>query len=228
MALDWNKPIGGKKKSGGKGKGKGKGSAGALPSKKTMNLLSTDQRSGDQRRRIITIAAIVLVALLFGKFAVFDLFAQVNAKQQELGDAQTEMIAAQAQLGDYSSVISEYQTYMGTDHVGSMVPDALIVVRMIDQVVGKDANINGISMSETEVTVNIDKITLKKVGDLAKKLRKQEIVDSVSVSMADNSQQGKNVSATLTITLIGGETEEDNTVAGIDTTGEDLLAGTRE
>lgn len=211
MALDWNKEISfGRKKGGG---GKPKGPAGALPTKTTMNLMSKDRHAGDQRKRIITIAAIVLVAVLFGKFAIFDLFAQVNAKQNELGQAQTEMISAQSQLGDYSSVLSEYQSYIGAEREGSLIPDALIVVKMIDHVVGEEANITGISMSDTQVTVNINKITLKKVGDLAKKLRKQEIVQSVSVSTADNAQQGSDVTATLTVTLIGGETAEDDTAA---------------
>lgn len=207
MALDWNKPISfGKKRN---AKVKSLSAGGAYPTKTTMNLMSVQDVVVDKKKVAIVGVIVGIVAILFIKFAVIDQFMNVSAKQAEYENAQATLFETQADLAGYNDVLKEYQQYSGAANGGGTIPDALVVVDMVNSVIGKEATITGINMKDKTVAVDVKGVSLQRVGELNAKLSAQKIVNSVSVSTADN-KNSKNVNATLTMTLVGQTEAEIN------------------
>ncbi|MFZ2755322.1 MAG: hypothetical protein WAY93_00500 [Atopobiaceae bacterium] len=200
MALDWNKPIHlsdvTRKTSGGSG----------YPSKTTMNLAETVTTNETDLRKVIPLAAVLLVAvLLFVKFGVVDMFGQVTERQAALATEQGRVSAIESKLTDYDSVKAEYQGYSSSSSKGEA--DAVSVLDMVEQQVMPSASVTGITLKDNVLTLTIQNVTLDTVGKLADVLRGQSLVSNVSVATAKTSaSSGSNVIATVTVTLVSTST----------------------
>jgi hypothetical protein len=200
VALDWNKPIHlsdvTRKTSGGSG----------YPSKTTMNLAETVTTNETDLRKVIPLAAVLLVAvLLFVKFGVVDMFGQVTERQAALATEQGRVSAIESKLTDYDSVKAEYQGYSSSSSKGEA--DAVSVLDMVEQQVMPSASVTGITLKDNVLTLTIQNVTLDTVGKLADVLRGQSLVSNVSVATAKTSaSSGSNVIATVTVTLVSTST----------------------
>jgi hypothetical protein len=200
VALDWNRPIHlsdvTRKTSGGSG----------YPSKTTMNLAETVTTNETDLRKVIPLAAVLLVAvLLFVKFGVVDMFGQVTERQAALATEQGRVSAVESKLADYDSVKAEYQGYSSSSSKGEA--DAVSVLDMVEQQVMPSASVTGITLKDNVLTLTIQNVTLDTVGKLADVLRGQSLVSNVSVATAKTSaSSGSNVIATVTVTLVSTST----------------------
>lgn len=203
MAIDLNKPIGASAAA---------AASTALPTKTTMNLLVHERKTSGAWKYVL--AGLVLAALVaaFAKFAVFDVFSQVDLKKAELHASQQELSAVQQQLEGYDQVLDEYRSYTGIVSEGGI--DALQVMDMVANVVQPRATVTAASTSDGMLVVNVKDISLDNLGKLADILRSEETIESVTVTTAsetaskaasENSQEEagleKTVAATLQIVL---------------------------
>ena len=210
MALDLNKPI-----------GAAPAASTALPTKRGMNLLVRESKTRGVWKYLLALAVVALLGAAFAKFAIFDVFEQVNHKNAELAAAQQELEAVQKQLENYDSVLEEYRSYTGISTEGAI--DALSVMDMVGTVVQPRATVTAASTSDGTLVVNVKGITLDELGKLADTLRAQPMVESVAVTMANEqsssskaptegeaqgeTEAGNTVAASLQITLVGAESE---------------------
>lgn len=173
------------------------------PNKKTMNLLAPEQVHTDYRSALIAGIVLAILVFAFAKFAVFDRYAAVDAKQEQLESVRTELAQIEKQLGGYDALEREYQAYAGMGTNANGVPDALVVARMVNDVLGSDSKMTSLTMSGTQLRVKLEGYSLKQIGELTDRFKQQDAVKKITVSTANtDSSDEKGVSATLTISLV--------------------------
>ncbi len=195
MAIDWNKPLGSSASS---------AASAALPSKKTMNLLVKESKRKGAGKYVAGALALALLVGLFAKFAVLDVFSQVDLKRNELNAVQQELSAVQKQADNYDAVLEEYHSYTGVDFRGAT--DSLAVMDMVAKVVQPQATITAVSVSNGLMQVNVKDVSLDSLGKLADQLRAQEMVETVTVANASDAESN-NVTATLQVALSSSDNE---------------------
>lgn len=202
MAIDLNKPIGAPAAA-----------STALPRKTTMNLLVHERKARGAWKYVLAGLILACLVALFAKFAVLDVFSQVDLKQTELFAAQQELAAVEKQLENYDEVLEEYRSYTGITSDGGI--DALEVMNMVGRVVQSRATVSAASTSEGKLQVNVKGITLDELGKLADTLQAEGMIESVAVTTA-NEATGKaaadedasgTVAATLQIILVSADDE---------------------
>lgn len=195
MALDWNKEItiGGPSKK----------ASSEYPSKTTMNLAATEGRTVNLRNTILVGILLLVLVVLFAKFAVADFYGQVSQKQAELSTQKAQLAQVESKLANYDSVKAEYESY-GTYVTGSSAAqvDALTVLNLVDQQIMPSARVTAINLKDNSLSLSLTNVSLDTIGNLVKTLNAQSIVSNVSVSTAANSATAaSDVTATMVITL---------------------------
>jgi len=209
MALDWNKEIhlGSVLSSLGKGK-KSRGGSSAYPTKTTMNLYQGDTQATDVRKVVLTAVLLAVGILVFVKFGVLDQIDLVAQKEAELAAQKQIALSLTQQYGDFDEVKELYDAYQA--RLGSDAVDVIAVLDMVEKNVKSTADVQAIVMSDGTLTLTLYNVPLDKVGDLAKKLEGQDLVQAVNVSTATTQNaEGKNTVSTLVITLVGMGSEEE-------------------
>lgn len=198
MALDWSKQVSfsGLKKAGSKGKV-------SYPSKRYINLMPRKERNNDPGK-VIPVAVILLILVaLFVKFGIYDLYANVAAKQAEL-NAQTQVLrSAQAKAASYDQVKEEYDAYQST-RLSSAENEVSTIeaMELVDTYIAPYARIDSINYEKNTITLNLSNITLEDVGKLVGKLYEQPIVDNVAVSTAGaDTSKNEELTAAMIITV---------------------------
>lgn len=198
MALDWSKEI----SFSGLRKRRPKARA-EYPSKTYINLAIRDKSELDVRSTIPKAIAIVVVALLFCKFGIFDFYDRVAQKNMELSEQQQVLASLEAQLVNYDEVKAEYDMYESTRIVSAegmvSVHDAM---QLVDRYVAPSAKIASIDVRGNTVSLALADITLDRVGRLVSTLYEQPIVANVAVSTAATEQNSNSaITASMVITL---------------------------
>ena len=196
MALDLNKPI-----------GAAPAASTALPSKTGMNLLVRERKTRGAWKYVLAAAALALLVAAFAKFAVVDVFKQIDLKNTELHAAQQELSAVNKQLENYDAVLEEYRSYTGIASEGTV--DALSVMNMVGNVIQPRATVTAASTADGMLVVNVKGISLDELGKLADTLRAESMIKDVVVTTATEASsktegeeaEATTVSATLQITL---------------------------
>ncbi len=192
MALDWNKPItiGGPSKR----------QSSQMPSKTTMNLCMPAEHEVDLRKAVPLGILILLVTVLFIKFGIVDMYAQVDQKQTELSQQQALVSSAESKLSGYDAVKQEYESYSSVQNAGSV--DALTALDLVDTQVRSSATVTSESLKNNTLTLGLSNVSLDTIGKLVSSLYAQSIVSDVSVSTAaTTSTSASDVTATMVITL---------------------------
>lgn len=198
MALDWSKKISfsGLKKASGKGNV-------TYPSKRYINLMPRKERNNDWRK-VLPVAIILFVLLaVFVKFGVYDLFANVSAKQAELNSQTQVLRSVQAKAADYDQVKEEYDAYQST-RLSSAANEvsAIEAMELVDAYIAPYAHIDEINYDKNTITLNLSNITLENVGKLVSKLYEQPIVKNVAVSTAgQDSSKNEELTAAMVISV---------------------------
>lgn len=198
MALDWSKKI----SFSGLKKASGKGSV-TYPSKRYINLMPRKERNNDWRK-VLPVAIILFVLLaVFVKFGVYDLFANVSAKQAELNSQTQVLRSVQAKAADYDQVKEEYDAYQST-RLSSAANEvsAIEAMELVDAYIAPYAHIDEINYDKNTITLNLSNITLENVGKLVSKLYEQPIVKNVAVSTAgQDSSKNEELTAAMVISV---------------------------
>ena len=198
MALDWGKKISfsGLKKAGGKGKA-------TYPSKRYINLMPRKESSNDLSKVVPVAIVLIILIAVFVKFGVYDLYANVAAKQAEL-NAQTQILRnEQARAANYDQVKEEYDAYQSTRLASSDDEvSALDAMALVDTYIAPHARIDSLNYEKNTITLSLGNITLEDVGNLVGKLYEQPIVSNVIVSTAGaDASKSEELSASMVITV---------------------------
>lgn len=174
------------------------------PTKTYINLVIPDEREEVGRRGLLTAIVALVVLLIFGKFGVYDYFARVMAKSNELVEANAELNEYTLQLTDYEEVLNTYNSYEAVRMTSDAVDVALVdVLGLIDNHVSTVAEVNSVSMGDNQLTLKLTGISLDEVSDLVNDLNKQPIVekavvtDAYKINSLNNEEKGDR-----TVTLI--------------------------
>lgn len=204
MALDWSREISfsGLKKGGGNRKNE------ITPTKEHMNLVVQTKKERNVKKIALTTIIVLIVAVLFAKFAVIDFMAQVNAKQIELAEQQQLKATAIEKLATYDEVADEYEKYGFFEidnEKGVLSVDATEALDLVDKYIANKATVSGLNLAGDTMTLTLTDIALNDVGKLTNELDKLDFVQNVSVSTAATQNDQSSVVTTMTIKL--GEVE---------------------
>ena len=206
MALDLKKEINFSEVLGKFGRGS-RGGSSAFPSKSTMNLYQGDEQSTDIRKVILVGILLTIGIALFVKFGVLDQLDMLNKKEGELAEQRSLLAATNASAGEYDSVKESFDAF--TARYGEGSADAIAVLDMVEQRVMPVTTVTSISLADEVLTLTLYNVSLDTVGNLAKDLENQEMVQSVNVSTATTQNaEGQNTVSTLVVTLVTPEGKE--------------------
>lgn len=168
------------------------------PDKTTINLARFD--TGKRRKRsLLLYAAVVIAALAFGKFAVYDRIGSLLKAQAEYAALQDQVAVVQAENARYGAVKEEYDKvtdwYMTDEE--KQVADKMDILDMVEEDVAPYVGIRRISAAGNIVTIETAETTL----------------DTVSRSLAKLQADARNTSATLTTTSASKTKEADKVMA---------------
>ena len=208
MALDWNKNVNLSAITSRFKKG-GKASTDKVdfPTKRTMNLYQTAEKSTNVRTFVIVGVVVLVLGGLLVKFGVLDPLAAVAQKQEELATQQNLAMELSTTLNGYDDVKEAYDGYIA--RYGGDSTDAISVLDMIEKRVMPRASVSGIVIDGKTVTLTLEGATLETAGSIAKDLENQAVVERVNLATATNQKkEGEATSTTLVVSLIGSEDEE--------------------
>lgn len=206
MALDLKKEINFSEVFGKLGRGSRMGSS-AFPSKTTMNLYQGDEQSTDIRKVILVGVLLTIGIAVFVKVGVLDQLDMLNKKEGELAEQRALLAATNASAGEYDSVKESFDAFKARYGEGSA--DAIAVLDMVEQRVMPVTTVTSISLADETLTLTLYNVPLDTVGNLAKDLETQEMVQSVNVSTATTQNaEGQNTVSTLVVTLVTPEGKE--------------------
>ncbi len=208
MALDWKKEINLSfitsrlKKGGNSGGGNVD-----YPTKRTMNLYQTSEKSMDVRSIVIGGVIALVVGALLVKFGVLDPLTAVAQKREELAVQQSTAQELSASLSNYGDIKEAYDGYM--TRYGGDSTDAISILNMVEKLVMPKASVSGIVIDGGTVTLTLEGATLETAGSIAKDLEGQSVVERVNVAAASNQKkEGETSTTTLVVTLVGSEDKE--------------------
>lgn len=198
MALDWSKNISfsGFRKRGGKGKV-------TYPSKRYINLMPRKESSNDLAKVVPLAIVLFILVALFVKFGIYDLYANVAAKQAELNSQTQVLRSEQARAATYDQVKEEYDAYQSTRLASSDdAVSALDAMGLVDTYIAPYARIDSLNYEKNAITLSLGNITLEDVGNLVGKLYDQPIVSNVVVSTAGaDASKSEELSASMVIAV---------------------------
>ena len=184
------------------------------PSKKTINLCIKEKPSIDPVKAIPLILLVLVLAAVFGKFAVLD---RLNAMNEAVSRVQTaawnfDMLAEEH--ASYEGVEEEYEHYS----IGWMSEgEKNLVARtkmldLIDSEIIPSAKISNIGLSGNVISVQLKNTSLSDVSDLVATLKQREDVSKVAVYTANvdevkynkDKEKLNTTAVSLVITMQGG------------------------
>lgn len=204
MAVEWSKDI----NFLGFFKRKALPTKDGYPSKTYINLIIPDEREEVGKRGIGVAVVALLVLLILGKFGVYDYFARVMAKTEEVTQQTEELSRYTLQLADYDKIQETYNSYEAVRMTSDAADIALVdVFGLVNDYVLPVAKITSFELTDNELTLHLYEISLDVVSDLVKKLSEQPNVTSVKVTTAARaeitarSEEADTNSVTIIMTL---------------------------
>jgi hypothetical protein len=179
----------------------------AWPTKRTLNLVIKEKNLSSPSRSIPLLAAILVAAALFSKFAVADRLAMVNAAQRRVDQAQTALQQLRASYADYDQVSAEFHRYS----YGAFTPEEmelverLQVLNLLEDYVMSAAQVKTLALSGNTLSLTLAGLSLERASTLVASLKSSPIVADVAVytvGYGADSRVGTQTSLlTMTITL---------------------------
>lgn len=155
-------------------------------------------------RALPVFVVIVVLALVFGKFAVVDRLMGVASAQDELDRMNSEIAALQNRLAVYSEVEEAYVrfgTAWMTDEELALV-DRTDMLALLEREIVPAARIGTVTMQGSAMTVELLGITLEDASDIVRGLEQDELVTGVGVSTASTVDEQGNTIPQVTLTIL--------------------------
>lgn len=183
------------------------------PVKITLNLYVKEKKPLRPTRLIPGVLAVLLLAALFGKFAVLDRYAAVTAAQEKLAAEQAELDAIRETYADYDEVLAEYReyNYTGFDRT---IADRLDILAILERKVFPMGDVERVSITGKTVSMTVTGLSLRQVSGLLKRLEAEPLVSQVTVSTAgygetpEDETKGAVPVANMTIELADADSPE--------------------
>ena len=188
------------------------------PTKTSMNLYeaSNTKNSFEANKRAVVLG-IILFALLLVVFVVIPL-RDIHSLESQLAVLNLQVEETNTKLVDYDKIAKEYQSYSGVDEqkIG-----AIDILNIIDDDIRPHTQIKSVDYNEGTVTVEIGKLGLKELGELAGVVSNHEGV--VKVSISSTSKNTEENSSVLVIELVKQTPQDEEFIEGKETGLNDLI-----
>ena len=155
--------------------------------KVTMNFARHKSEFNPVKVGVIALA-IILVTLLFTKFAILDPLQQKTDALAELSAKQDQMAVINAKLVGWDELQALYGRYSYgwmTENETNLV-ERMDIVRLLETKILPRARIEDFTISGNVLTVNLEGITLKQTSSLVTTLEADPLVTSATVYKASN------------------------------------------
>ena len=151
--------------------------------KTTMNLYMKEKSELSPSRWLPAVLVIVILAALFGKFAVADRFARLRAAESALIQRQTQLEQLQQSYADYDEVAEQYgqYTYRGFDRT---IADRQEILDLLERDIIPYSQTRSVSVTGNVFSTTVTGLTLDQVSTMMAKLEANPLVESVTVSTA--------------------------------------------
>ena len=180
----------------------------SIPSKTTLNLVIKEKSEFRLTRLVPAVLAVLVIAAIFGKFAVVDRFAALNEAERQLAGEQAHLQALVAGYADFDEVQAEYNRYTYADF-DRTIPDRQDVLRLLERYVFPVSGTRQLSISGKSVSLTLTGMTLEEISTLISKLDADPLVDSITVSTTGYSGLANDVpTASMAILLVDATTLE--------------------
>jgi len=156
---------------------------GALPTKRTINLMGVGEKPLNLKVAIPAIILILLAAALISKFLVVDRLVALSRAESKLADTRAQVQEGRDRIkefGEIDEVYSHY-TYEGMYPEELTRPDRVAVMEMLRRVVLSQAALDSWTLSGEVLVITVTDDTFEDVNQIAQQLREEPIVEYCTV-----------------------------------------------
>ena len=192
-------------KSGSKGVKRGN-----LPTKRSINLAVTEEKSVNFKIGIPAIILIVAVAFAIGKFAVADRLVEVSRAEAQVSALQSELNTAYDKLNSFGELTEIYAhyTYSGMTKDEISRADRAAAIEMIRRLILPRGQVSSWTLSGNTLTVNLTVDDLRTVNRTVQDIESADNVNFCSVNTASTTDKSGAEALNARITIYLNPAEE--------------------
>ncbi len=188
-----------------KAKRKGKNMRGRMPSKKSINLILINENRIDPKLAIPGIVLIIIAAMIFSKYGVYDRIVEVSSAQGRVSQLENVLSSKKDEINKLSGIEDDYAHYTveGMTSEELNLVDRVSVLNLISKVIPKRAGMTtSWSVYDNILTIEMNERDLRKLNDIARKMENNPIVNSCAVSTVNMSKKDTETSNSVRGRLI--------------------------
>ena len=164
-----------------------------LPSKKTMNLYQIEITDNSWQRVIPYAVIIIIIAIAFTRFGVFQRLSNLNKLSNQVSEAQKQLQEFNKSIEDYDEVKTKYIRYTNNymlEEEGTLVDRTEIIDLMAEKVSNIGA-IKSYSIKGNTVSLEVIVAALDDVRLIRKQLETVDWIGKITVNAAAKSDSSK-------------------------------------
>lgn len=177
-----------------------------MPGKTTLNLMIKEKHELAVSRWLPWVVVIAVLAALFGKFAVADRFARLQAAENALAARYAELDTLTAATADFDEVKEVYNQYTYRDYDRS-IADRQDILDLLEREVFPHSQTRAVTVNGNVFSTTLTGVTLDEVSAMMARLEADPLVEGVTVSTAgyDAPNDETQPYATMTIVFTNAE-----------------------
>ena len=167
-----------------------KGIRGRIPSKKSINLVLVDEKKTNVLKAIPGILAIIVLAVVFGKFLVADRLIAMSEEAAKASQLRSDLESAYQTIKEYGNIEEEYAhyTYAGMTREEMNLVDRAQILDLVDDVLPAKKKAGSWSVSGNILTIETSGNSLEELNKLAQDIEGYPIVDSCTITTANKNE----------------------------------------
>lgn len=158
-----------------------------VASKQTLNL-AIREKGMARPAVVLPLLALIVGAAALLSFAVASRLAAVAAAQREVNDLRDEIAAVKDGYGDFDEVKQEYNRYTYKDFDRSLA-DRMEVLALMEREIMPMCYIQRFSLVDRTLNMTLEGLTLETTSNLITRLNADKLVESVSLSTYDATEE---------------------------------------
>ena len=177
-----------------------------MPGKTTLNLMIKEKHELAVSRWLPWVVVIVVLAALFGKFAVADRYARLQVAEDALAARYAELDTLTAATADFDEVKEVYNQYTYRDYDRS-IADRQDILDLLEREVFPHSQTRAVTVNGNVFSTTLTGVTLDEVSAMMARLESDPLVEGVTVSTAgyDAPDAETQPYATMTIVFTNAE-----------------------
>ena len=184
----------------------------SIASKTSLNLAIRENTWVKSAWVIPAAVAIVLAALLVGKFAVADRLGQVMVAQREVSQLRQTVADIRAEFADYNEVEEQYNQYTYKDFDRTLA-DRMDILALIEQEIFPVCTVERLALAEKRLDLSLQGPTLENNSQLINRLEANDLVDEVWISTSTATEENGVIRRTAEMTIILADVVPEGEVA---------------